>query len=127
MAIEPLLEPLPRRRDLALRQHLAAYVLHAITDSGVVQPEVVKQVIALKCLCERCGHVMLRMNQRRCCSRRKSPYWNRLGRAPNHSKRRESKSDLLSVQHGNDPPTRVIGLALASELFQMASVLVIQV
>jgi ribosomal protein S27AE len=36
----------------------------------------VGQVIALKCVCERCGHVMLRMDEPRWCGKCKSPYWN---------------------------------------------------
>jgi hypothetical protein len=36
----------------------------------------VGQVVALKCICERCGHVMVRMAKPRCCGKCKSPYWN---------------------------------------------------
>ena len=36
----------------------------------------VGQVVALKCVCERCGHVMLRMDEPRWCGKCKSPYWN---------------------------------------------------
>jgi ribosomal protein S27AE len=35
----------------------------------------VGQVVALKCVCERCGHVMLRMDEPRWCGKCKSPYW----------------------------------------------------
>jgi hypothetical protein len=46
----------------------------------------VRPVRALECICEGCRHRMVRMDQPRCCTRCKSPYWNTPRKLRQHGK-----------------------------------------